>query len=118
MKDLDYKDLPIVKEATDLMGYYESVYRQIANASKHGAVVPGLSYSIRELFTLLIYAGKMYPKKQILLKADVVLDCIKHYIRILNKNKIINSTQYEQLSKHTTTIGKQLGGWINSLKED
>jgi hypothetical protein len=30
------------------------------------------------------------------------------------KAKEITPTQYEQLSKHTVMIGKQLGGWLNS----
>lgn len=116
-KDISKEGLPIVRETAQLLEYYETVYRQIPNASKHGVIVPSLNGALRELFVLLVSTSKLYPKKQILTKADIMLECIKHYIRILDKDKLISSTQYEQLSKHTVSIGRQLGGWLGSLKE-
>ena len=76
--------------------------------------MPALNQALRDLTFYLISAAKHSPKRPLLEQADVNLDCVKHYIRRLFKAKEISSTQYEQLSKHTVLIGKQLGGWLNS----
>jgi hypothetical protein len=113
-KDLDRDDLPIIKELMKLLDYYEPVYKQIPNWAKHGVTVPALNQALRDLTFYLISAAKHSPKRPLLEQADVNLDCVKHYIRRLMKAKEITPTQYEQLSKHTVMIGKQLGGWLNS----
>lgn len=116
-KDLDRDDLPIIKELMKLLDYYEPVYKQIPNWAKHGVTVPALNQALRDLTFYLISAAKHSPKRPLLEQADVNLDCVKHYIRRLVKAKDITPAQYEQMSKHTVMIGKQIGGWLGSLHE-
>lgn len=117
MEDLDRQDLPIVKEAVLLLEYYEPVYKQIPSWAKHGVAVPALNRALQDLLFFLVSAAKQSPKKPILLKADASLDTVRIYIRMLKKAKEITPKQYEQMSRHTSSIGKQLGGWLGSLHE-
>lgn len=114
-KDIDRHDPPIVKETVLLLEYYAPVYRQIPNWAKHGVATPALNRSLQDLLFFLVSAAKQDDKRPLLEKADACLDCVRIYVRILNKNRLITVKQYEQISKHTKSIGKQLGGWLLSL---
>lgn len=116
-EDLDKKDLPIVRDAMLFLDYYEGTYKQIPNWAKHGATVPALNQEIREMVRCLTFAAKLQPKRPLLQRADASLDCIKHYIRIMKKHRLITPKQDEQMARYTKSIGSQLGGWMKSLHE-
>lgn len=111
----DQAYLPIVKETVTLMEYYATVYKQIPKWAKHGSTVPAMTNAMQELLRYLVSAGKMQDKKPLLLEADVRLDCLRLYLRLSFKTKLITPKQYEQMSIHTTKIGNQLGSWLRSL---
>lgn len=64
-----------------------------------------------------IEAEKKYTKKTTLQEMDISVAKLRSYIRLSFNLKFINLHQYEVWSGKVVEIGKMLGGWIKTVKD-
>lgn len=71
-----------------------------------------------KFYELLILATRSTKKKrQLLLEADVELEKLRLYIRISQRRRLTNLSQYQFAANALVEIGKLLGGWLKSIPE-
>lgn len=64
----------------------------------------------------LIEAGLSEEAYPLLLQADVNLTKLRLYLRLSHDLELLNSGQYEHVSKMVNEVGRLLGGWRKSLQ--
>lgn len=67
-----------------------------------------------DFLELLIDATYSKDQKQILQKANLSLEKIRFLLRLCFDLKLWDLKRYENFSKRTVDIGKQLGGWLKA----
>ena len=73
----------------------------------------------KALFTFhecLIRAAQTETTRQHLLEADIQLDLLRTYLRLSVELKYTSRNQYGHAAKHTTELGKLLGGWLKTIQ--
>jgi hypothetical protein len=69
-----------------------------------------------EFYELLIEAARTTRRRQaLLLRADLVLDRLRLYVRLSHARGLFNISQYQYAASALIEIGKLLGGWLKSL---
>ena len=110
------QDPPIVKATIEMIEYFAPVYKQMPNWAKRGTIVPALCRSMESLLFELASAAKVCDKLTHLERADADLDCVRFYMRICYKNRLVTPKQDEVMARHIVNVGNQLGGWLYSIE--
>ncbi len=71
--------------------------------------------AVREFHECLIRAAQAEEPRQQLLEADIQLDLLRAYLRLAVELKHTSSKQYQYAARHTTEIGRLLGGWLKKI---
>jgi len=67
---------------------------------------------VLDILELLIKATYTKPRLELLKKANIDLEILRHMVRLSYDLKLINLPRYEYLSEQINEIGKSVGGWI------
>ena len=82
-----------------------------------GVRIEDASLEIIELIYLT--AGKSNSSRLLILnKADIKLKILSVHLRLAYKTKCLNDAGFAEISEKTVEIGKMIGGWIKSIKEN
>lgn len=110
------EELIIINKYQDLIMYVYMLLDKFPVSEK--VIVGGeIKKYLFQGLELLFYAKRAYSKREklkYLREVDVKLSCLKVYIRVVLKKKLINRRNYKAWSYKITSIGNLLGGWINS----
>ncbi len=113
------QELPILHKLCELYKIFYGYLKLFAKPDRHalGAKCEMYIISALELLLQAGYSGK--EQKLLLLKqASVKLDCLKYFIRLACDLEIIDRKKYLILQNQMQDIGRQLGGWQRSEKEN
>lgn len=100
----------------DLIYYIELITEKYPKSTKT-EIVSSIKNDVYEGMKYILYAYKMYDKKDKLAylnKLDITLKMLKVYARVSYKKKYINLRNYEAWSRKLNKVSVYLGGWINS----
>ena len=112
-------DLPIIAKLSHVYQIYYSYSQLFPKRDQHalGAKCEMYISLILELLLGASYAG--YGEKILLMKqASVKLDALKFFLRLARQLDILDQKKYIALQTELQDIGKMLGGWLRSLKEN
>jgi hypothetical protein len=74
-----------------------------------------LENKILDILELLLQANYSKVKDDLLKKANLDLEVLRHLVRLCYDLQFINLKRYEFCSQQINEIGKLVGGWIKSL---
>lgn len=81
-----------------------------------GAKIDNLFTDCLELSLLAGYAPR--PEKLVAVqKLSMKLDLLKFFLKLLWEIKVIDTKKYTIISTSFSSIGKMVGGWLNTLKQ-
>ncbi len=67
-----------------------------------------------DILEMLIEATYAREKKQILIRVNLKLDCLRFMMRIAKDMKYVSLQGYDYFCQLTLEIGKMVGGWIKA----
>ncbi len=111
-------DIPIFKKTYDLYktsyGYRDSVTKQ-----DRYTIWQRCDNIILDILENILLASQIYKaeKLPILEKASVKLNFLRVFFRLMKEVKTIDNKKYATLQELVDEIGRMLGGWIKSTKE-
>lgn len=93
-------------------------YQAIKQFPKHERHVLGaeMRLSMLQLQRLIITAFKRYHKKTTLSDLDIELAVLKRLVRLAKDLRYLDIKKYQIWVEHIVEIGKMIGGWIRSVK--
>lgn len=92
-------------------------YRQCPKIHRHGIAHYCYFLGLDFFKTLLRANAEVGYKKLVYLKeASLLLDQLKIFLRLAKDTGALTPKHYIQLQQMLQNIGKQLGGWMNSLQ--
>lgn len=74
-----------------------------------------LENQLLDILALLIEANYSKVKIDLLKRANIELEILRHLIRLCYDLSFINPARYEYCSEQINETGKLVGGWIKSL---
>ncbi|MBI3290357.1 four helix bundle protein [Candidatus Microgenomates bacterium] len=118
-QDIGEFNIPIIARVYD---FYKTLYSSLLTFSKAHRYYLGLrldSLTI-EIFELFIEAGtsKGQQKVIILEQSSIKLDILKIMIRLAKDVRCIDDKKYLDLQIQLQEVGKMLGGWLRSAKQN
>lgn len=114
---MDSFDIPIFKKTYDLYKLFHK-YRKTAPKSARFTVFEKCELTILDLIKDIFKASGENNKEKLktLKKCSTNLNVIRVFIRLMKDIKAIDKNKYIELERIVDQIGRQLGGWIKSLK--
>ena len=82
-----------------------------------GQKIESMLLEILVLIVTAYHAKDLDYKRQSLMKANTLLECIKITIRLAKDVKALEQKWYIDYESRIQEIGKMLGGWISSLNK-
>ena len=82
------------------------------------ALVTEIKNTTYSLSKKLLKASMIEKKKSVLYEADVELFHLKHLIRLSHELKFMSNKAYAVSSEKLAEIGKMLGAWIKTVKNN
>ncbi len=115
---MDELEIPIFKKAYEL---YKEFYACLKNYPKSDRYSLGqkCEITISEVIELLLLASEQYKqdKNLTLQKASVKLNILRVFIRLSHELKLLDKKKYILLQAYIDEVGRMLGGWIKSTRE-
>ena len=107
---------PIVNDAYELLKYLIIVLKKMPRDQKFllGDRIQQQASDVLELLIEAIYTQKQL-KKPLLLKVNITLEKLRHFVRLGYELGYYPSTRYQHIAKQIDKIGKQVGGWLKAL---
>lgn len=108
--------LIIEEKCREMMMYGYNALKQFPKHEKHvlGAEV---RRSMLQLQRLILTALKRYHKKTTLTELDIELAILKRQVRLAKDLRYIDLKKYQIWAGQLVEIGKMIGGWIRSVKQ-
>ncbi len=116
---MDNSDIPIFKKTYDLYKDFYSFRNGVPKQDRF-TIWQKCENIILEVLENIIYASQLSKaeKLPILQKASVKLNFLRVFLRLCKETKILDSKKYIRLEENVDEIGRMLGGWIKSSKEN
>lgn len=112
-------DIPIFKKAYDL---YKTFYahRNSINKQDRFTLWQRCENLILDILENLLLASQLLKaeKLPVLEKVSLKLNFLRVFLRLCKETKIIDSRKYLEWQSIVDEIGRMLGGWIRSTKEN
>jgi len=70
-----------------------------------------------DVLDTLVEAKYARPKRDLLQRANLLLDRLRFQVRLCSEEKLISIAQYEYIAGLIDEVGRMLGGWARSLRE-
>ncbi len=119
MKNLDqlHNEAPILKHTVDL---YKEFYQHLKTFPKKDQYMLGKrceEYMLTFMELILFAVGLDKARKlKTLEEANSKFDVLKVLFRMARELKLLDNKKYLSLEEKAQEIGRQLGGWIRSLR--
>jgi hypothetical protein len=109
------KELKIVNDFYILIKWYGNLLSKFPR-NHHYALGLRIENTLYDILELLIEHNAIEGKAAKLEQASVKLDVLRFLVRLSFDLKLISITQHHAFIEQIDNIGKQLGGWLKSLK--
>lgn len=108
----------LVSRTYDLLKYTIPLLNRLPKSQKFtlGDRIQQLMNDLLELYIEAYYAPAD-EKRPRLLRANIQLEKLRHYLRLAFELNYLSSGQYREFAERTTEIGKMTGGWLKSLQQ-
>jgi hypothetical protein len=115
---MDNFDIPIFKKTYDLYKTFYS-YRDSVTKQDRYTIWQRCENIIFDILENILLASQIYKaeKLPILEKASLKLNFLRVFFRLMKEVKTIDVKKYIILQELVDEIGRMLGGWIKSTKE-
>lgn len=115
---MDDFDVPIFKKAYDLYKLFYQ-YRTLVPKQDRYALWQTSEKILLEILEGLLTASHLHKQEKlpILEKVSLKLNMLRIFIRLTKEIKAIDIKKYVTLEEAVDEIGRMLGGWIRSTKE-
>ncbi len=116
---MDDFDIPIFKKTYDLYKTFYG-YRTIVPKQDRYAIWQRSEELTLEILEGILTASKLYKSEKVpvLDKTSVKLNLLRVFLRLMKEVKTIDNKKYVALESSVDEIGRMLGGWIRSAKEN
>ena len=116
---MTYGDLSIINKLSEIYQIHYGYLQLFPKRDQHALGTKCEMY-ITAILELLLAAGYAArgQKLQLLEQASTKLDALKFFIRVARQINILDEKKYITLQTDLQDIGKMLGGWLRSLKEN
>ena len=111
------KDLLVQQKIYDMILYAYPALEQMPKSQKF-SLAQDMKHCMDQIMRLTIAANKKYTKRTTLQELDVEIAALKVYLRIAYDLKYLPPKKYEVWSGMMVEIGKMVGGWIRSQREN
>ena len=74
-----------------------------------------LEEGLFDFYELLMESARAADARSGLMRADLLLDKVRFYVRLCHARKLMDDRQYEFAVNSMLEIGRLLGGWLKSL---
>ena len=111
------KDLLVQQKIYDMILYAYPALEQMPKSQKF-SLAQDMKHCMDKIMRLTIAANKKYTKRTTLQELDVEIAALKVYLRIAYDLKYLPPKKYEVWSGMMVEIGKMVGGWIRSQREN
>src|SRR5258708_5566598 len=110
---MDNFDIPIFKKAYDLYKLFYS-YRNLMSKQDRYTIWQRCDGLMLEILESIMAAGQTSKgeKMMFLKKANVKLNFLRVFIRLMHETKSLDMKKYLALQEPIDEIGRQLGGWM------
>lgn len=110
-------DIPIFRKTYDLYKALHGLRNAVPKADRHG-LWQRIEQTTLDVITHLLVAGERAKerKSEALENASVRLNLLRILLRLAKDTKIIDLKKYAVMQQTIDDIGRQLGGWIKSLR--
>ena len=109
--------LQVQQRGYDMMLYAYPALEQMPKSQKF-SLAQDMKHCMDKIMRLTIAANKKYTKRTTLQELDVEIAALKVYLRIAYDLKYLPPKKYEVWSGMMVEIGKMVGGWIRSQREN
>lgn len=107
-------DIPILKKSYELYKVFHD-YRKIIPKSERFTVYERSENLIVDMMEFFLEAGYTRSNKMVTLeKANVKLNTLRFFVRLMKETKSLDTKKYTVLQEMIDEIGRMLGGWIRS----
>lgn len=112
-------ELSIIHKLSELYKTYYRCLQLFPKRDQHalGAKCEWYIISVLELLLAAGYAARQ-QKIQLMEQASMKLDTLKFFVRIARDLNILDEKKYLGLQASLQEIGRMLGGWLRSAKEN
>jgi four helix bundle protein len=107
----------IIQKVYELLKAIIPVLNKFPRSQKF-TIADRIQNQISDLLELYIeaYYQPSSTKLPLLTKANIILEKLRHYIRLCYDLGLIHSNKYQEFAEKLNEIGRMTGGWIKSLK--
>jgi hypothetical protein len=115
---MDNFDIPIFKKAYDLYKTFYGYRNSITKQDRY-TIWQRCENIILDILEGILLASQTYKSEKlpILEKVSVKLNFLRVFLRLMKEVKTIDNKKYATLEECIDEIGRMLGGWIKSTKE-
>ena len=110
-------DLVVISKAFDLCREMTQRTRKLPRDLKFvlGDRMLGTTYDV---FDLLIEARYSRSRVPLLRRANVMLERLRFQVRLCMEERLISVRQYEYIAEMVNEVGRMVGGWLKSTREE
>nr|WP_041274512.1 diversity-generating retroelement protein Avd [Desulforamulus reducens] len=109
-------ELKIRQKVEDMIVYGYTALRQFPKSEKH-TLAADIKQSMYRLLSLVITTNKKYYKKTTMQELDVELDFLRSLVRLSMQLKFLPFKKYELWAGMLNEIGRMIGGWLKSIRQ-
>ena len=110
------KELKIINDFYILLKWYGNLLSKFPRNHRY-ALGLRIENTLYDILELLIGQKAQPGSTQILNQASVKIDVLRFLVRLTFELKLISTTQHHAFIEQIDNIGKQLGGWLKSLRK-
>lgn len=108
---MSQEDLQIRLKVEEMIKWAYAPLRNFPKAEKH-VLSAEIRRSMYQLLRLVITVNRRYHKKTTMQELDAELDLLRSLVRLAQELGFLPFRQYEIWARHTTEIGRMVGGWL------
>lgn len=114
-----HSDMPIFTKTTDFISWLVPLTNHFPKLHRH-TITRRLLDAALDFQETLLEANNLRGQDRILRlsAADACLDKVRLYLRLVNRWHWINMGQYEHAGRMLAELGRLLGGWGKSIKQE
>ncbi|MGB3693821.1 MAG: diversity-generating retroelement protein Avd [Spirulinaceae cyanobacterium] len=110
-------ELPIIQKTYDLIKWYIPIINRLPRSHRF-ALGERITNNLYDLLENLLRARYLKENKlQSLGNLNTQIDILRYQTRLLYDFSLISERRYGYVNQQIDSIGKDLGGWIRSLKK-
>ena len=110
------RDLKVFQKTYDMFLYLHQVLKKFPKSERF-TLAQRIENTTLNILQAIIQANHESNKSDALKQSSVELEKLRILIRLSKELKFISIQEYENLSQFTTEIGKMIGSWIKTEKQ-